>query len=181
METVVLTASQKYTAWMYTPTKTRSESCLNTSTLGWPSHRRITSKPSKCHSSLVKPPVSLPTSPMNHVCEMKCIQTGSYTYKWGDLLGPSSVDERPTSEFLSRDHQELGHNGCGIYTFLVSSTAAYAWLHLSMTQGYKGVHIEEKSIDETYIDVTLGTWIQMFIGPQFNYLVCVYGLGLGSG
>ena len=78
METVVLTASQKYTAWMYTPTKTRSESCLNTSILGWPSHRRITSKPSKRHSSLVKPPVSLPTSPMNHVCEMKCIQTGSY-------------------------------------------------------------------------------------------------------
>ena len=26
-----------------------------------------------------------------------------------------------------------------------------------MTQGYKGVHIEEKSIDETYIDVTL--WV----------------------
>lgn len=67
------------------------------------------------------------------------------------------MDERPTSEFLSRDHQELGHDGCGIHTFLVSSTAAYARLHLSMTQGYKGVHIEEKSIDETYIDVTL--WV----------------------
>jgi len=146
---------------MNTPTKTRSKSCLNTSILGWSSHRRITSKPSKHHCSLVKARVTpnftkeprlwnemysnrfLYINGETYLDPLQCKKKGQLATFFQEIIKNSATTD---VEFIPFWFQVLLH----MHDYI------FQW------QGYKGVHIEEKSIDETYIDVTL--WVSELQG-----------------